>query len=409
MDPRLLAKAARPGRVRGIGLELYRAAAAEPRRAGAVLHDGLRRARALHSRERRFVADALHDLIRHERLLDRATGLDTPESRWHAWLVHLGLPVDEAAATWEGAMVGWDRATHLRRGATEEEISGLHPAVFAEVQRAFGDLTGQFIDASNERADTVLRANRKRTDRARLLARLAKDGVPCHAGRWTPDAVVVEGRANLHGLRAFREGWFEIQDGGSQALAALVPDGGPGLDLCAGAGGKTLAVAARGAGPVLATDVRARALTELRRRAERARTPTQTRHIGDGPLPDDIPMMAWVLVDAPCSGTGVLRRHPEHRWQLDDARLAELTALQRRLLARGATRVRPGGTLVYGTCSVLPCENEDVVEAFLRDHPEFSPAPASARVPWAGGVLRTAPHTHGCDGLFGAVLTRRRG
>jgi 16S rRNA (cytosine967-C5)-methyltransferase len=118
-------------------------------------------------------------------------------------------------------------------------------------------------------------------------------------------------------------------------------------------------------------------------------------------------MMAWVLVDAPCSGLGVLRRHPEHRWQVDADRLAELTALQARLIRRGASRVRPGGTLVYGTCSVLRCENEDVVEAFLAETDDFHRVSASERVPLAGTYLQTGPHTHDCDGLFGAVLRRR--
>lgn len=406
MDPRLLAKAARPGRIRGIGLDLYREALAEPRRAGAILHGGLRRARALHSRERRLVADLLHDLIRYEALLDRALGTDVPDARWLGLLVRLGLPPADASAAWEGTPLPWHRLTDWTRDTTLAERASVHPAVAAEVDRAFGPEADDFVTASNERAPTVLRVNRRRMDRATLIAALADEGIATRAGPWTPDAVVVEGRANLHGLRLFRDGAFEVQDGGSQALAALVPDGGPGLDLCAGAGGKTLALLARGDARILAADVRPRALAELRKRAERAQTPVQTLVLRDGPLPARIGPMAWVLVDAPCSGTGVLRRHPEHRWHLGPDRLAELVALQQRLLARAATRVRPGGTLVYGTCSVLPAENEDQVDAFLNAHPDFRVVPASRRLPWAGRFLRTAPHTHACDGLFGAVLTR---
>lgn len=407
IDQRLLAKAAGPGRVRGIGMELYRAALDDPHHAGRVLHEGLRRARALHSRERRFVGDVLHDLIRYGPTLDRALEQEDPRVRWLGWLVHLGLPPDDVAAHWSGPSVPWERAQALLRGVPPSVLSGLHPDIYAELERSLGDATLDFVHASNARASTVLRANRRRTDRAGLIRRLAAEGVETRPGPWTVDAVIVEGRANLVGTRAFREGWFEVQDGGSQALAALVPERGPGLDLCAGAGGKTLAVAARGAGPVLATDVRRGALAELRRRAERAGTPTQTRQIRDAPLPSDLGTFPWVLVDAPCSGLGVLRRHPEHRWQVDGERLDYLTALQARLLRRGAGRVRPGGVLIYGTCSVLTRENEDIVEDFLRETDDFHLEAASERAPLGGRFLRTAPHTHDCDGLFGAVLRRR--
>ena len=195
-------------------------------------------------------------------------------------------------------------------------------------------------------------------------------------------------RANLVGHPAFQRGWFEVQDLGSQRVSHFVDGAGRTvLDLCAGAGGKALALAAAGA-HVTATDVRTAALQELRRRAKRAGAVVRTVHR------TAIGHYDRVLVDAPCSGSGVWRRHPEYRWRLADG---VPSTLQSRLLAEGADAVAPGGELVYATCSVFRAENEAVVEGFLATHPAWRRLRPD---------LRLAPHTDHTDGLYAAALGR---
>ncbi len=406
---RLLARAAAPGRMRGIGMELYSRARCEPVRAGRTLREGLRKARALHSRERRFVADMLHDLVRHGALLEHILESRDPTALWLGWLVHLGLSPADASEQWtalsEAPPPPFERVTALPGDADGPTRAGMTPEVWTEVERSLGAQSEAFLAASNQRAPVWLRANPRRCDGPKLVAALEAHGV---AARTTPrlsGAVEVLGRTNLQAMPEARAGWFEVQDLGSQALAALVPGHGPGLDLCAGAGGKSLAVACRGAGPVWATDIRDRALAELRRRAKRAgaRIHTHTIRTGEA-LPAQIPPVRWVLVDAPCTGLGVLHRHPEHRWLATARDLLERPRVQRALLEIATTRIQPGGWLIYGTCSVLSVENEDVIEHFLAAHPEYRVVPATERVPWADRFLRTAPHSHDADGFFGAIL-----
>lgn len=190
------------------------------------------------------------------------------------------------------------------------------------------------------------------------------------------------------------------------------------VDLCAGAGGKSLALA-----PDLPTgarvrgfDVRADALRNARRRAERAGAAERLRFeplppSGQAPLPPG--SAARVLVDAPCTGTGTLRRSPGLRWRLQEGDVAEKAALQRALLEGALPLLRPGGRLIYATCSVQRAENEGVVEALLADHPELELIPAVSllgaerRALCAGPYLATLPHQHGTDGFFGAVLQLR--
>ncbi|MEZ4240957.1 MAG: RsmB/NOP family class I SAM-dependent RNA methyltransferase [Myxococcota bacterium] len=389
-----LERAAGPGRIRGIALELWGAAVATPERAGATLRQGLRAARALHSAERRLVQDALYGLIRRQRLLEALASPD-PLDLWLGWLVlEAGLPPERAAAERPG-----DWATlAARAGAVPADAAGLAlrhslpEPVAARLVAQLGAEAPAFLAASDARAPVTLRANRRKGPPAALVRRLAAEGVATRPVDGVADALEVVGRANLEGSRAFRDGAFEVQDAASQRVAALVADG-PVLDACAGAGGKALALAARGL-DVVALDVRQRALDELARRAKRAGTPVRAQCVAADAWPAELPRFPWVLLDAPCTGSGVLRRHPEHRWQLGEAAIAARAATQRGLLSRAAAQVLPGGHLVYATCSVLRDEDEDVVEAFLAAHPG-----------WAlDRTLRTWPHLDGGDGFYAAVL-----
>jgi 16S rRNA (cytosine967-C5)-methyltransferase len=399
VDPRLLAKAAKPGRIRGIGLDLWSLALAKPTQVTSVLSKGLREARALHSRERRFVADTLFDLIRHRAMLTHQTGGEDPLAHWLAWLVHLGLSPEDARLELPNLLLN-----EIPAFETEEEaialLGSVPPQIAASLLAAFGDQTRAFIAASNQRAPVTLRANRRRTSRAALMERLRSEGMEVEVHPHTEDGIRVVGRPNLAGSKAIKEGLFEVQDAGSQRVAALVPATGTIVDFCAGAGGKTLAIGAALAGEdsqLIAMDVRRAALEELRRRSSRAGVEVDICLIEDGPLPQELTRIRadCVLVDAPCSGLGVLRRHPEHRWRLSS--VETLPAEQGRILARASTLVRPGGTLVYATCSVLLEENEQVIDAFLSQHARFTQEHA----------LRLAPHTDDTDGFYAAVLVAR--
>jgi len=235
--------------------------------------------------------------------------------------------------------------------------------------------------------------------------------------------LVLSQRTNVQALSEFRRGFFEIQDEGSQLIAEVVaPGAGPIVDFCAGAGGKTLALADLLAPqvPLIALDTRSHGLQALQRRAQRATRCHITTHTlpRDGSLPE--PVRRWrgqaarVLVDAPCTGTGVLRRHPETRLRLDAALLSTLPEQQSAILARASTLVAPGGRLIYATCSVLPAENNEVVQRFLQNQDDFTLLPLAEVLgePRAlelgdGRVLQVAPHTHGTDGFYAAVLQRQ--
>jgi 16S rRNA (cytosine967-C5)-methyltransferase len=266
-----------------------------------------------------------------------------------------------------------------------------------------GEEAGDLAAAFAARPPMTARVNTSRIGREDLAARLAAEGVPTVPGRLAPHALIFADRRNIHVLPSFREGLFEVQDEGSQLLAGLVgarPQTRV-VDFCAGAGGKALALCDAGA-EVVALDVRTDAQRVLERRMGRAGLRIQFRPMEeDGPVPVEPGWADVVLVDAPCSSSGVLRRHPELRWVLTPALVAERAALQRRILARAATLVRPGARLVYGTCSLLRAENQGNLATFLADHPDFAVVERLGQ----DGVLW--PHRTGTDGFFGVALVRR--
>jgi 16S rRNA (cytosine967-C5)-methyltransferase len=270
---------------------------------------------------------------------------------------------------------------------------------------AVGPDAEALADALNLPGPATLRVNRARCTRDELRARLAAEHRAAEPGRFSPDALHVTTRpANLTATGAWRDGLFEVQDEGSQLLAQLVVarPGESVLDLCAGAGGKTLALAARLPDVTLhATDVDHERLERLRTRAARAGATVRIHHA----LPDDL-RVHHVLIDAPCSELGALRRGPDLRWRLDPASFSRWPPLQRALLDTAARHLLPGGTVVYATCTLRSDENDDVVAAFLAARPDFHRArPAlPAELLDAHGALRTFPHRHGTDGFFGVVL-----
>jgi 16S rRNA (cytosine967-C5)-methyltransferase len=278
------------------------------------------------------------------------------------------------------------------------------------LRREAGDEAPSLADALNCPGPIFLRANRGRTGREALAERLREEGVGTRPGRLAPDALeVISQRPNVLALPSFRAGLFEVQDEGSQVVGEAVAPvpGDEVLDLCAGAGGKALLIAGAlgGRGTVHACDSDGERLERLARRAAKAGARLRVH----GASPPRGLSFDRVLVDAPCSALGPLRRGPDLRFRIDPASFAALPSLQLELVSRGAALVRPGGRLVYATCTMRREENEEVAAAFEGAHPEYERVPpvgASGLVD-RQGFLSLAPHRHGTDGFFAAAWQRR--
>jgi 16S rRNA (cytosine967-C5)-methyltransferase len=427
-------------------LEAYGAIRHEGRLADRALERTLRAKRHLHSTERRAVAERVYALLRSQITVDRLLtvarpGLEAlPSSQQDA--LRLGasrvLQGDETTPVAHALGLSPEDVLALQRLPQAAEVldrlpeaerfavSASLPAFLAERIRAeLGKEADAFAAAMNERAPLVARTNVLKTDREELLERLRKEGLDCRPTELSPLGVRLDTRVNAFSLAPFREGWFEIQDEGSQLLGMLV-DAPPTrvVDACAGAGGKTLQLAAQmhNRGELFALDVDEGRLDDLRQRARR----DGVHNVRARKIPgDDSALEALadlrdradrVLVDAPCTGSGTFRRKPDARYRLRPEDIPAFAAKQSALLSRFAQLVKPGGRLIYGTCSVFTEENEAVVESFLKGRPDFAVRPAAELLgaelgakTTRDGFLRVAPHSHGTDGFFGAVLVRGSG
>jgi len=303
-------------------------------------------------------------------------------------------------------------AIAARRAPAPTCVRGEYPLwLEPELIRAFGSDTASEMAALIPRAPVDLRVNTLKARREDVIAALKTDGIESAPTPYAPHGIRIAHEApGLSRSPLFESGAFEFQDEAAQ-IASILCNAAPGervLDLAAGAGGKSLALAAtmQNRGEILACDVRGEALAELEKRASRAgasivRTMTLEQPRLEGAF--DL-----VLVDAPCSGSGTWRRQPELRWRLTQARLAELTGVQDRLLDRAVKLVAPGGRLVYATCSVLPVENQDRAEAFRARQPGFSaldlreswPKTGTVMPPGLGADFRASPALTGTDGFY---------
>jgi len=259
-----------------------------------------------------------------------------------------------------------------------------------------------------------------------VLRALQAQGIEAQLTPYATSGLRLKGKPALQRHQFFLDGSIEVQDEGSQLLAHLLAPrrGEMVADFCAGAGGKTLALAAlmRSAGRIYAFDVSDKRLAKLKPRMARSGASNiDMRHIAserDPKLGRLAGKLDRVLVDAPCSGLGTLRRNPDLRWRQDETALAELCTKQSAILAAAAKLLKSGGRLVYATCSILPEENEMIVQAFLQTHPEFALKPAvealraqQIEIPlWgpADGMLRLMPHIHQTDGFFAAVMEKQQ-
>jgi 16S rRNA (cytosine967-C5)-methyltransferase len=268
-----------------------------------------------------------------------------------------------------------------------------------------------------------LRVNTLKAPREGVLDRLDHDEIGAEATRYSPIGVRLKEKPALNQHPMFLDGAVEVQDEGSQLLGMLMEPrrGEMVVDFCAGAGGKTLQMGAAmgSSGRLYAFDVSDKRLANLTPRLKRSGLsnvfPQRIASENDAKVKRLRGKIDRVLVDAPCTGLGTLRRNPDLKSRQTVDSIAELNAKQRSILAAAASLVKPGGRLVYGTCSLLAEENEDIVTEFLAAHPDFALLPAGevlkrqgAEVAGMGEYLRLQPHVHDTDGFFAAVMERRK-
>jgi 16S rRNA (cytosine967-C5)-methyltransferase len=295
--------------------------------------------------------------------------------------------------------------------------------MFPLLQKQFGNKFETEMTALLRPAPLDLRVNPVKATTEKALQELENGGLRVKPCRYSPYGIRLSARVALPTLSAFKEGRVEVQDEGSQLVALLV-DAKPGMrvvDFCAGAGGKTLAIAAMMAnkGRVTALDVLGKRLLRAEERFRRAGLHNiEARALSSESDP-------WikrhkntfdrVLVDAPCGGSGTWRRNPDARWKNLGPGLVELLPLQQRILTSAARLVKPGGRLIYATCSLLDVENSDQIAAFLAAHPDFTvlpyteiwPTVSTTPLPGKGPFLRLTPAQHDTDGFFAAVMARK--
>ena len=273
------------------------------------------------------------------------------------------------------------------------------------LQEVFGVELPVAMAAMNEEAPVDLRVNTLKATREELLAALTAEGLRPEPTPHSELGVRLHKREALFVSGAFQKGWFEMQDEGSQLVAQLVgaKPGDKGVDFCAGAGGKTLALAAQmgNRGRILAWDTSGKRLGQMKPRIGRAGVSNVQARVLKGERENIVKRHRgsadWVLLDVPCTGTGTWRRSPDLRRRTTPKALAEAQELQRAILASASRLVKSGGRLIYATCSILPEENERQVEEFIKANPQFIPVDP---------FLRLYPHTDGTDGFFGAVLKK---
>ncbi len=395
--------------------------------ADAVVARHFRENKSLGPRERATLSDTVFAVLR-ERLRLEWLARSGSGSKWRR-LAILGFPGDRDFL--KSALTDVEK-TWLDHCLAVKDADLMAPHrhnlpdwLATALQAQLGEEFDALVRSLNDVAPLDLRVNALKAKRPAVLEALAKAGVKAQATPHSPLGIRVEGKPSLAKLPLFTQGEVEVQDEGSQLLTLLLEPkrGEMVVDFCAGAGGKTLALGAamRNSGRLYAFDTSAHRLDAIKPRLARSGLsnvhPVAIAHERDERIKRLAGKIDRVLVDAPCSGLGTLRRHPDLKWRQTPATVAELVRLQSAILASASRLLKPGGRLVYATCSLLPDENEAVAAAFSQSHPDFVPLDASeclarAQVADPGslchnGQLRLWPHRHGSDGFFAAVWEKK--
>lgn len=358
-------------------------------------------------RDRKFVAETIYDMVRWKRLYNEIAGTKEHFSRdnlWKnfaVWAILKGIKLPD----WR-----YFEGTPTRRIKGKfDELQNIRK--FRESIPDWMDETGEAelgkrwddeIKELNKQARVILRTNTLKTTRKELQKLLEEEEVFTEFVPQAPDALVLIERKNVFLTQAFKKGLFEVQDASSQLVAPFL-DVKPGqkvVDTCAGAGGKTLHLASlmENKGQIIAMDIYGHKLAELKKRAKRDGAHNIESRVIDGSK--SIKKLKGkadrVLIDAPCSGIGVLKRNPDSKWKLNAEFLDRIRKTQAEILDNYASMVKSGGKLVYATCSILPSENENQVEAFLNNHKEFKLIKEK----------KVSPASSGFDGFYMALLEK---
>lgn len=358
------------------------------------------------SRDRRFIAESIYELVRWWRYYTETASLisiSTLKDYYTVFAVHL-LVNGEDLPSWE-EFKEVNNESVLRKA---QEIKGI---------RKYGESVPDWLDemavkelgenvwstelaALNQEAKVVLRVNELKTSRIQLQRLLAEQQVETFIMDDYPQALILQRRQPLHQLPEYKQGLFEVQDASSQLVAPFlqVKEGMNVVDACAGAGGKSLHIAAsmKNKGTLISMDVEERKLLELKRRAERAGASMVQTHLIASSLVKKMNQVAdRLLVDVPCSGLGVLRRNPDAKWKLSPSFISDIKQTQQKILQQYSSMVKIGGLMVYATCSILPGENQEQVAAFLSDNPTFEFSEEKIVMP-----------SDGFDGFYMARLKR---
>ncbi len=378
----------------------------------------------LGGRERASIAEAVYGVLRRLRSLGHLAGGDAPPRRLVlAWLARFGgHSLRELEPLVDGSELGWLRGI---KGVDLDSLPAaqrldlpdwLHECLAAQ----YGDALPKLMEGLNAPAPLDLRINPLKTSRAQALEALRREGLEAEPTPYSPLGLRMRGKPALQRYPLFLDGSLEVQDEGSQLLGLFLgaKRGEMVCDFCAGAGGKSLLLGAlmRDTGRLYAFDVSEKRLAKLKPRLARSGLsnihPQRIGDENDARIKRLAGKLDRVLVDAPCSGLGTLRRSPDMKWRQTPEVVAEFAGKQGAILASAARLLKLGGRLAYATCSLLREENEAVVEAFLAEYPGYAPVPAGRRLAELGIPLDTGPYLrldparHGTDGFFAALLER---
>ncbi|MGQ3678214.1 RsmB/NOP family class I SAM-dependent RNA methyltransferase [Tenacibaculum discolor] len=379
--------------------------------ADKAVEKALKRDKRWGARDRKFVAETIYDVVRWKRLYAEIANVKAPYSRpdlWRlfaVWCVLKGIQLpdwNQIEPTPTRRIKGkFDELLKIRK--FRESIPDWIDEV--GVQELGEEVWTKEIAALNKQAEVILRTNTLNTTKAHLQKQLASEGIDTEFIKEYDDALKLVERANVFKTEAFKKGFFEVQDASSQLVAAYL-DVEPGMkvvDTCAGAGGKTLHLASlmKNKGQIIAMDIYESKLKKLKVRARRNGAHNiDTRVIDSTKVIKKLQGKAdRVLIDAPCSGLGVIRRNPDSKWKLQPEFLDKIRGTQQEVLQQYSKMVKPGGKMVYATCSVLPSENQQQVEFFLA-----SDAGKDFKFVKDEKVLS---HKSGFDGFYMALLERK--
>jgi 16S rRNA (cytosine967-C5)-methyltransferase len=395
--------------------------------ADSQLHQFFRDNKSLGQRDRALIADTVYAALRRRRLLEHVTPKATPREIALATIVKLqGVGLGQIESTLKGDEKTWLAELKAR------DLDELPLAIRADLPDWVIERLRKRMDEKSllelarglqQQAPLDLRVNTVKAPRQAVLDRLDYDDIAAAATKYSPVGVRLRDKPALNRHPMFLDGAVEVQDEGSQILGMLVEPrrGEMVVDFCAGAGGKTLQMGAamNSSGRLYAFDVSDKRLANLAPRLKRSGLsnvfPQRISGENDPKVKRLRGKIDRVLVDAPCTGLGTLRRNPDLKSRQTVEGLAELNAKQRSILAAAAALVKPGGRLVYGTCSLLTEENEEIVDEFLAAHPEFKLVPVGEvlkrqgiSLPGTDQYLHLYPHIHDTDGFFAAVMERNK-